>query len=269
MVKKAEPSAKSATAGVTSTPGAFGTNSPAKSSAVPNSPATTSASGVLAEALKNIVIKAPAPKVEPKVEPKTEPTAEPKKVQAQPVTPSTPSIVASTKPVAVIQTSTVNVIVNPAVPNVPVTPSRPVVSTPSAPVITVEHKPIPLASLAPKPQQPSRNDPKERSEKNVNDLRNALAGILKKGPPVAAPAAVPPVKNEAVSTAPAMEVPKPKSPSINLIDSVLPDPSVVVVPKPKKPSINIVDSVPVPPSPSTEPAREVPEDVLKQVLKVD
>jgi len=127
-------------------------------------------------------------------------------------------------------------------------------------------KPISLQSLAAK--QAPKTDPKVPTAKNVNDLKSALSAVLAKGKVdfgKTAVASAAPKSVQAVSASAGQ--PKPSSTS-----------GVVSVPKP--PVSDLSNSIPVPPLPAkndslAEPApmpmitKEVPEEVLKKVLKDD
>ena len=117
------------------------------------------------------------------------------------------------------------------------TPQQPKAPESPAP----QPKPVSLAALAPKPNSP-KPDPKAQSPKNVADLKNALASILGDKPKNPAPAAAeqkPPV-------------PIPANP-----------------PQPQKPPQNPPAPAQKPQQAAAVPTPEVPEEVLKNVLKVD
>ncbi len=132
------------------------------------------------------------------------------------------------------------------------TPAAPVPKPASAPKPAPSApapKPVPLSALAPKPQQPqAKPDPKVPTRENVNELKNALQGILAKNKP-----ATPPAPAVTAASVPPAAVSQP---------APAPKPS----PSPVPPQISTPPSsaAPVP-----EPPREVPEDVLKKVLKDD
>jgi len=126
-------------------------------------------------------------------------------------------------------------------------------------------KPISLSSLAPKPQQQARPDPKAQTPENVAGLKNALASVLgdklkKAAAPTAASAAAP---ESLPPVAPAsVQIPTPV---------VTPTP-IVVPPIAKVPEIPISPTPSTPPKmpvPQKPPTPEVPEDVLKRVLKLE
>jgi len=87
-------------------------------------------------------------------------------------------------------------------------------------------KPVPLSSLE---DAKRKSDPKIQTSQNVNDLKNALAAALKKGPNIVA----------------RQEEPKPEN-SLNTVPEKSPQ-------SPQSP----------------QSPREVPEDILKKVLKVE
>ncbi|MFA6295366.1 MAG: type IV secretory system conjugative DNA transfer family protein [Candidatus Paceibacterota bacterium] len=101
----------------------------------------------------------------------------------------------------------------------------------SVPEIKQEIKPIPLSSLAPKVGHPPKVDNKVQSPNNVNALKNALQAAMAKG------------NNNTVSQQSSLQ-PKQQVPQVN--------------------QSKIVDKVITQESP-----KEVPEDVLKKVLKVE
>jgi hypothetical protein len=123
-----------------------------------------------------------------------------------------------------------------AIPQLPVQPTPP--PKPNS---------VPLSSLAPKPQQ--KPDPKVPTEKNVADLKNALAAVLGKNRPASVAAAKPPKavlkNNEKIVISQVERSETSKSPAQ--------EPKTT-----QKPPIN-QDGKPA----------EVPEDVLKNVLKID
>jgi len=114
-------------------------------------------------------------------------------------------------------------------------------SVPIAPVV----KPVSLSALAPV-QSSQKIDPKVPTQKNVNDLKSALAAVLKKSSTSEAP--------KQIHQAPL--VPPSKPPRVET---------------PKKPNIGsptvLANSQSAMTRPTTPP--EVPEDVLKNVLKVE
>jgi len=141
----------------------------------------------------------------------------------------------------------------PEVPKAPVPVKPPEVVKPKAPIIPQPvpqpmPQPVKLASLIPKPAP--KTDPKVPTEKNVNDLKSALAAIMSK---TAAPK--PPVQ----------------APPVPLQTSV-PIPVKAPIKVPAKETVDPQDLLPEPeeskelrlPSP-----KEVPEKVLKDVLKVE
>ena len=128
----------------------------------------------------------------------------------------------------------------------------------SQPLPVDPSKPVPLSSLAPKPPAP-RVDPKVPTQKNVNDLRSALAAALAK-PSVISPASQS-VKSAPIA-APVSPAPVPRSmPAAASSLSTL----AVKSTAPSSPS------VPASQSSAFSPAKpgEVPEEVLKKVLKVE
>ncbi|MEK7641456.1 MAG: type IV secretion system DNA-binding domain-containing protein [Patescibacteria group bacterium] len=152
------------------------------------------------------------------------------------------SVIEAPKPVVEVQKPA------PVIPVAPVPPvvahavapvSKPVVQVQKAPVEIP--KPVSLSALAPKPQTP-RQDPKAQSKENVSSLKNALAAAMaKKGDSAPQVANVQPLK----SLENLKQVPK-----APLVDS-------------KPPQANTAHTTP------KQVPHEVPEDVLKRVLKVD
>lgn len=133
-------------------------------------------------------------------------------------------------------------IVAPAVPA-----PKPIPQTP-APVAKPQippAKPVPLSSLSSKPSQP-KQDPKVGSPQNVNALKEALAAAMAKN------------KGETKSA------PQPAPASVPI---PVPTPAARSSPTPS-PKIDVRPTSPNPQSADAKPA-EVPEDVLKQVLKVE
>jgi hypothetical protein len=108
-------------------------------------------------------------------------------------------------------------------------------------------KPVSLSSLAPKPPQQNalRPDPKAQTPENVANLKNALASVLgdklKKPQPETQPQLQSQPASPAPKAAPAQQKPAPSQPK----------------PQPTQPAAQ------------AEPAKEVPEDVLKRVLKLE
>jgi hypothetical protein len=131
-------------------------------------------------------------------------------------------------------------LVPPPVPTVKVEPKPEAQPVP----MPVPVKPVSLSSLAQKPQP--KIDPKVPTQKNVSDLKNALAAVLGNKAP-SSPAATIPAAPAVPSKPPSVPVPPP-------VPQKIPQ-------KPVDPALSSEQ-----PKPSM---REVPEDVLKKVLKVD
>jgi len=167
-------------------------------------------------------------------------------------------------------------------------------------------KPVSLSSLAAKPSP--KQDPKKPSEKNVNDLKNALAAVLGKGTVPAASTQTPqniprtstPSSPSTISKAPVPDsnaaspkpAPAPKvqptqalKPSASATSSsaasleaealtsstLKPIPKIGKSSKTSKPkSAPSTSSTPASTTPSMpQPPREVPEDVLKKILGME
>jgi len=124
--------------------------------------------------------------------------------------------------------------------------SQPVASPqPAAPVV----KPVSLSSLAAKPAQPARVDPKVPTQKNVDGLKSALAAALAK-------------KDQApVQQQPSVQAPPP--PALEIAAPVS-SPAPIPMPVPIQPP-----AVPPKEPVKESPPKEVPEDVLKDVLKLE
>lgn len=171
----------------------------------------------------------PAPSVGPAPAPASAPLSAPPAPVA-PVAPKSNSVsVAATPTTAAVKP----IVVPTATPSIQKKPVA--VVTPVVPL-----KPVSLSTLAPKPPQPKpaavKQDPKVPSAQHVNDLKNALAAAMNKA------------RAEAKSVPNASPVSQPsKNPP-------------VFAPAPQAPQAQ---------APATPKPPEVPEDVLKQVLKVD
>lgn len=135
--------------------------------------------------------------------------------------------------------------------------SAPVKVAPTAEPVKPVVKPVFLSSLVSKPG-PAKPDPKAQSPKNVADLKSALASVL--GKVSAKQAVAEPAK---VSETPKAAPPAPKSAAV--------PPSVSDASKsPDKPTSGSAKPTASPSNPPmARAAREVPEDVLRKVLKVD
>ncbi len=189
---------------------------PPKVTVVPAPPATHKPFAVLNQVLAPKAPVAPKPVVSTPAVPPSTPAPAPAPIKVVPPTPA------------------------------PVKPMVPAPAPTPAPVF-VPPKAVPLSSLAPKPAPSARVDPKVPTQKNVDDLRSALAAVL--------------AKPAAPSPAASIKIPAPVNP---------PTPAPMV---PKAPQVPLVSQVPqvfqnVAPSAPTKP-NEVPEDVLKKVLKVE
>jgi hypothetical protein len=138
---------------------------------------------------------------------------------------------------------------------------------PSAPVLAP--KPVSLSSLAPK--QPQRPDPKVPTKENVNELKNALQSILSKSasvqqgkPPVpASPSIAPSMPKAPVQTPPAQPAPTPVPAPAPAPAAEQPDKAASELQ-----SVKGLKSIPKA-APAPRQPDEVPEDVLKKVLKMD
>ena len=130
---------------------------------------------------------------------------------------------------------------------IPVAPAAPATPTP---------KPISLSTLVPKPQTQQRVDPKAQTPENVAGLKNALASVL--GDKLKKPEVKPDASNTPVPVPP----PKPAVPAYT------PAPAGVITPASPAPQTPppAAKTIPVPPKPASH---EVPEDVLRQVLKLE
>ncbi|MDE1975564.1 MAG: type IV secretion system DNA-binding domain-containing protein [Patescibacteria group bacterium] len=118
-------------------------------------------------------------------------------------------------------------------------------------------KPVSLSSLAPKQPTATKPDPKKQSPENVKGLKDALASILAKtGSAVAA--------TPAQTTQSRMIPDRPANQPAN--QAIKPVPKLNEVPKLGQQPI--ITKAPIP-SAVEQPAGEVPEEVLKKVLKVD
>ncbi len=103
-------------------------------------------------------------------------------------------------------------------------------------------KPMPLSALSNPPKAVHKTDPKLRSPENMNDLRNALAAVLGNKKP-------PEKSTSSAQAKPSARAVEPKT-----------SPSVVKTP----------DSIPGASHKSDEHSpKEVPEDILRNILKVD
>jgi energy-coupling factor transporter ATP-binding protein EcfA2 len=205
---------------------------------------------------KSVATAAPAASAAPKT------ASAPAPATSAPVTSASPTPVTSPAPAPVKA--------SPVVPVAPVTPvvaKKPVATVPPpAPV-----KPVSLSTLAPKPVAP-KQDPKVPSAKNVSDLKSALAAAMSKSKPEPKPALTP-VQTPAKPSVPPIVSDDDFQP-LTALKNLKPVPKV-----PAQPAPTPVTPAPQPPRPPVQapqvqvPAApkppEVPEDVLKQVLKVD
>lgn len=128
-----------------------------------------------------------------------------------------------------------------------IAPSAPVTSSTPPPQPAPAPKPLSLSALAAKPASP-KPDPKKQDPKNVDALKNALASVLGNKAPAPASQGGEIIDEKNVNSAPAAKETVP--------------PPVPPVSRPAQPQ-----QPPVAPAPSRAP--EVPEEVLKNVLKVD
>ena len=128
---------------------------------------------------------------------------------------------------------------------------------------------VPLASLSPRPNTP-RQDPKIPTQKNVNDLKNALAAVLSKDQD-------PRSKNQVNQNT---QIPKDNSNSgsqslnslkgLKPISKIPPAGSTVTGQIQPLPPISPLQPVQTPTQkPYGNPPPEVPEEVLRKVLKVE
>lgn len=181
----------------------------------------------------------PPPAPLPPVQPSSPAPAAARPQPARSVSQPAPRVEAAPKPVA-----RPPVQAQPLPPRPPAPPpERP--AQPASPV-----KPVPLSNLAGKQQPAPRPDPKVPSPKNVNDLKNALAAALSKS---AASEAAP-----SVQTPPLAAPPSPAPAPSRQADALPAKPPIPAAPQPESVKKN----------PEKTPA-EVPEDVLKTVLKDD
>lgn len=193
-------------------------------------------------------------------------------------------VAASTKPVSPAPTPAKGLAQTP----VPQKPPQP--KPPQPPAVPVQsQKPVSLSSLASKPVTP-KQDPKVPSAKNVADLKSALAAAMGKqnveaNPPSTAPKTVPAPKpapvvppQPASTSAPSAEPVKTHPPiapddgfqSLSSLKNLKPvqktpdyAPSQTQTPAISNPKPNQLQP------PQKDGPKEVPEDVLKKVLKVE
>lgn len=226
------------------TPKASAAPGKAAGSVAPKSPVSAVPTPVAPKTLPSVVVapkvevKKPAPVVETHkpfanlkevIETKSvaTPTPAPQPTPAPVPKPIPPAPAAAVAPKPVEQAKSV-------APQVPV--SSPVSSAPiPAPVA-----PISLSSLAPKPQ-PSRQDPKAQSPKNVNDLKSALAAAMAKSAPVAA--LTKPAAPEAVPVVKTASVPAPSNPVPTASPVAAPIPSTSAVTAPNEVSKETLEKV--------------------------
>lgn len=154
-------------------------------------------------------------------------------------------------------------------------------------------QPVSLSTLAPKQASP-RIDPKAQSPQNVSDLKNALAAVLAKQSPkqdasVQKVSVAVPVQPKVISTKPVVAsavqvneddegeeedefMPLTSLKDLKMIPKIQAIPSIAPIILEKKigtpPPVAQTDPSPVAHIPAENP-REVPEDVLKKVLKLD
>lgn len=183
--------------------------------------------------------------------------------KAASVPPPPPAPAAAAAPGTVASPTPTPVKTSPAAPIAPVAVKKPVVVVPPpAPV-----KPVSLSTLAPKPAVP-KQDPKVPSAKNVSDLKSALAAAMSKSKPVPVPVQAP-----AKPLAPPIVSDDDFKP-LTALKNLKPVPKVSAAPKPvqqvqpKPAPVSAPQAAQVQAAPVPKPS-EVPEDVLKQVLKVD
>ena len=115
-------------------------------------------------------------------------------------------------------------------------------------------KPVSLNTLnsAPSPKYSPKADGKTQTVENVSQLKNALAAALAKGKPV--------------QTHISVSTPAPALASMTPISPIAPKPIQV----PSQPPVPKPKPVQTPPEPvAKEPQKEVPEDVLKNILKLE
>jgi hypothetical protein len=159
------------------------------------------------------------------------------------------------------------------VPTVPVAPISPK-PAPEAPA----PKPVSLSALAPRPQT-SRQDPKTQTKENVSSLKSALAAAMAKKGGVT-PASADKIVQQAASPAPAPAPAKSVAPKpLKSTEKLKPLPKIVFTAT-KVPADGDTEggsdaavgvaakSGPVSSEQKSVP-NEVPEDVLKNVLKID
>ena len=140
--------------------------------------------------------------------------------------------------------------------------SKASISSASQPSPVEPSEPVSLSSLAPKPPMP-HVDPKVPTVKNVNDLRSALAAALANKTPVASPAP----RSQPLKSGPLTPIADSK-PFAASSSPTLAAKSTA----PSSPSVPVSQSMP-PPVFASQPLSikpgEVPEEVLKKVLKVE
>ncbi len=145
--------------------------------------------------------------------------------------------------------------------------AKPVTPTPS-------QAPVSLSSLAPKQQQPPKIDPKVPTQKNVNDLRSALAAVLAKNPssPASEPKKSPqPIQSAASPVPPSTLPPRPEQPqNAPLQPTGVPQSGSANPPSVQaNPPVAKQQPQQAPQQPPRDVQKEVPEEVLKKVLKID
>lgn len=155
-----------------------------------------------------------------------------------------------------------------AVPQQPAKPA-PSLVPPTPPSVP---KPVSLSSLNPKPAP--KPDSKIPTRENVSELKNALQSILKKDSPSAAAPAPASAANQQAVPKPEIKQPQPQSPApaavpLDVQKGLKPIPKIV--PSAPPPSTAPQPVAPTAPPQENQPSKpkEVPEDVLKNVLKVD
>jgi len=208
---------------------------------LPKKPVESSIKKVTGSASVDVVKKATSPIFQgiPKISPQTLPpiSTAPLSVTSTPTAKSIPQPVTPKPPYSTKVTSTV----------VSTTPVAQALSPTPNPVTTVNVKPVSLSSLANTSKH--RNDPKVQSAGNVNALKNALAAAMSKSR--SAPPPTPKAPLSASSSTQPQSSSQPKS---------------SYVPKSSSNSTNTPVSNSTPTSGSSS---EVPEDVLKKILKID
>lgn len=138
--------------------------------------------------------------------------------------------------------------------------SKPVAPSPMPTPVPSVPKPVSLSALAPKPQPASpKVDPKVPTKENVSGLKSALQDILAKNKPAV------PASSPSSASSPAA-ISYERGPTAPVRPAA---PAPVAAPSELESTKNLKPVPKAEPQPAPEAPKEVPEDVLKNVLKVD